>query len=119
MLDLAVRVDHDKAALVGPVLLDVHVVGASDRALGLEVSQQIEVDAEMLLKCLVAERGVDRDAVELRARFAQWSHRILLRADTLRRHATGSVRRQPPATVWTCLRSSSSFSSLSLDQTGK
>src|SRR3954452_204423 len=44
-----------------PGLLDVGAVGTSDLPLGLEVGEQLRVDAELLLEGLVGEAAVDAD----------------------------------------------------------
>src|SRR3954454_1620646 len=57
-LHVQVRPDDDERALVVAALLDVGPVRARDLALRVEVGEQGEGDAELLLEGLVGERGV-------------------------------------------------------------
>src|SRR4051794_37504043 len=67
-LHLEVRPEHHERALVVTALLDVDAVLLRDLALRVEVGEQRDRDAEMLLERLVREGGVDRDPVELRGK---------------------------------------------------
>src|SRR4051812_38859337 len=82
-LDLEVGPDQHERPLVVAALLDVDAVGPRDLALRVEVGQQRERDAELLLERLVRERRVHRDTVELRVELGLdlLVHVQLVRAD--------------------------------------
>ena len=61
-LDHAVRADHHERAARDAVLLRPHAVRPRHLALGVEVGEQRDGDALVLLEGLVAEGAVDRDA---------------------------------------------------------
>src|SRR4029077_9749836 len=63
----AFAVDHEQGALAGAVLLAVDAVGPRDRALGLEVGEQREVEGPVLRKRKGRPDAVDRDSQQLRA----------------------------------------------------
>src|SRR5436190_22778112 len=66
-LDRQVGADHHERARRGAPLLVVDAVSVRYRALRVEIGQQRDADAQMVLERLVGVGRVDRDAVELDA----------------------------------------------------